>query len=171
MLWGAKFSGKVKVKFRKHLNMCASRAFGWLHPLPFHHPNFLGLEFMLWGLESPVEFALHALVQLFCTLSPWFVLFVEINCATLSPQIMFVLVWVGLFQRGSIQRCQGMGSCEGDSKLSLWVLPLDFSWTDLQVSHLFLALGFGLICKSGSFNLCSSRYLSVFPLCKSTWVW
>lgn len=84
MLWGAKFSGKVKVKFRKHLNMCASRAFGWLHPLPFHHPNFLGLEFMLWGLESPVEFALHALVQLFCTLSPWFVLFVEINCATLS---------------------------------------------------------------------------------------
>ncbi|KAI1230906.1 hypothetical protein IHE44_0008339 [Lamprotornis superbus] len=26
-------------------------------------------------------------------------------------------------ERGSIQRCQWMGSCEGDSKLSLWVLP------------------------------------------------
>lgn len=37
-----------------------------------------------------------------------------------AAKIMFILLWVGFFQRGSIQR---MGSSEGDSTLSLWVLP------------------------------------------------
>lgn len=37
-----------------------------------------------------------------------------------AAKIMFILLWVGFFQRGSIQR---MGSSEGDSKLSLRVLP------------------------------------------------
>lgn len=37
-----------------------------------------------------------------------------------AAKIMFILLWVGFFQRGSIQR---MGSSEGDSTLSLRVLP------------------------------------------------
>lgn len=39
-----------------------------------------------------------------------------------AAKIMFILLWVGFFQRGSIQRCRWMGSSEGDSKLSLRVL-------------------------------------------------
>lgn len=175
MPWGAEFSGKVKVEFRKPLNMCASRAFGWLHPLPFHHPNFLGLQLVLWGLQSLLEFALHALVQLLCTLGQWFHCFWKQN-VPFSPQLAHgcqnnvysALGWVFF---SAWQHPEVPVDGELWRRLQTFPFPASCPWisglSNLQVSHLFLASGFGLICKFGSFNLCSSHYPpSLFPLLK-----
>lgn len=134
MPWGAEFSGKVKVEFRNPLNMCASRAFGWLHPLPFHHPNFLGLQLVLWGLQSLLEFALHALVQLLCTLGQWFHCFWKQN-VPFSPQLAHgcqnnvysALGWVFFFSVAASRGASEWGALKKTPNFPFSCqLPLDF---------------------------------------------